>query len=79
VVQDGVSTGWGKLLNLPENKHREELDFAPSAGTSNSKPIGNTFCSAGFIHALSKANAIIEDNPEGVPQSFVIQGGFSHN
>jgi len=63
VVQDGVSTGWGKLLNLPENKHREGLSFALSAGTSNGKPIGNTFCSAGFIHAPSEANAIIEDNP----------------
>jgi len=64
---------------MPENRHREGLGFAPSTRTSNSKPIGNTFCSVGFIHVPSEANAIIEDNPEGVPQSFVTQGGFCHN
>jgi len=79
VVQDGVSTGWGKLLNLSENKRREGLDFTPSARISKSMPIGNPFYSAGFIHASSEANAIIEDNPEGVPQSFVTQGGISRN
>jgi len=65
VVQDGVSTSWGKLLNLPENKRREGLDFALSTRTFSSKPVGNTFCSAAFIHAPSEANVIIEDNPEG--------------
>ena len=79
VVQDGVSTGWGKVVNLSENKRREGLGFTPSVGSSNSKPMGNTFYSAGFIHASSEANAIIEDNPEGVPQSFVTQGGISRN
>jgi len=79
VVQDGVSTGWGKVLNLPENKRREGLGFAPSTGAFSSKPVGNTFCSAGFIHASSEANAIIEDNPEGVTRNFVTRGGISQN
>jgi len=79
VVQDGVSTGWGKLLNLSENKRREGLGFTPSAGISNSKPFGNTFYSAGFIHASSEANVVLEDNLEVVPQSFVTQGGISRN
>ena len=79
MVQDGVSTGWGKLLNLPENKRREGFGFAPSAGTANNKAIGNTFCSAGFIHAPPEANAIIEYNPEGVTHDFVTRGGISQN
>jgi len=79
VVQDSISTGRGRLLNLPENKRREGLGFAPSAGTANNKPIGNTFCSAGFIHAPSEANAIIEDNPEGVTHDFVTRGGINQN
>jgi len=79
VVQDGVSTGWGKVLNLPKKKRREGLDFAPSIGTFSSKPVGNTFYSAGFIHAPSKANAIIEDNLEGVTRNFVTRGGISQN
>jgi len=70
VVQDGVSTGWGKLLNLPENKHREGLGFAPSNRAFSSRPDGNAFCSAGFIHAPSKANDIIE-NPERVTHNFM--------
>ena len=79
VVQDGVSTGWGKLLNLPENKRREGLGFAPLTGTLSSKPVGNTLCSAGFIHAPSEANAIIEDYPEGVTHNFVTRGRIRQN
>jgi len=32
-----------------------------------------------IIHAPSEANAIIEDNPEGVSRNFVTRGGISQN
>ena len=82
MVQEGLSAGWGQVLSLPENKRREELGFSSSAGFSktgvNSKPVGNTFYSVGFIPAPSEANAIIEDNPEGVTRNFVTRW-ISHN
>ena len=37
------------------------------------------FSSSGFIHTLSEANAITEDDPEGMPQSFVTPGRVNHN
>jgi len=72
------------LIELPENKHREGLGFfSPSTEVSKTKtafePIVGTFYSSGFIHALSEANAVSEDNPEEMPQSFVTPGGVSHS
>ncbi|XP_039684985.1 uncharacterized protein [Medicago truncatula] len=77
MIQAGGSASWGKLIELPENKHREGLGFFPSADLSKTKtvaePIKGTFHSSGFIHAIT------EDDPEGVPRSFVTQRRFSHN
>ncbi|XP_039687896.1 uncharacterized protein [Medicago truncatula] len=77
VIQAGGSASWGKLIELPENKRREGLGFFPSADSSKTRtvvePIKGTFHSSGFIHA------IIKDDPEEVPRSFVTQGGSSHN
>jgi hypothetical protein len=69
------------LIELPENKRREGLGFSPSADLPWNivVPTRGTFHSASFINALSEANAVIEDNPEGIPQSFVNHGGTSHN
>ncbi|XP_039686891.1 uncharacterized protein [Medicago truncatula] len=71
VIQAGGSTSWGKLIELPENKHREGLGFFPSTGLSTAKK--GTFHSSGFIHA------IIEDGPESVPRGFITPGVSSHN
>jgi len=83
VVQAGGSASWGKLVKLPENKHREGLGFVPSVDLPKTKtvvePIRGIFHSSGFIHALSEANAITEDDPEGMPQSFVTPGRVNHN
>jgi len=83
VIQAGGSASWGKLIELPENKRRERLGFFPSADLSKTRvvfePIRGTFHSSGFIQAISEANAISENNPEGVPRSFVTPGGISHN
>ena len=68
---------------MPENKRREGLGFVPSADLLKTKtvaePIRGTFHSSRFIHALSEANAITEDDPEGMPQSFVTPGRVNHN
>jgi hypothetical protein len=83
IIQAGGSTSWGKLIELPDNKHREGLGFFPSADLPKAKtvvePMKDTFHRSGFIHPPLETNAIIEDDPEAVPQSFVTQGGFSHN
>ena len=59
------------------------MGFVPSADLPKTKtivePIRGTFHSFGFIHALSEANAITEDDPEGMPQSFVTAGRVNHN
>jgi len=83
VIQAGGPASWGKFIELPENKRREGLGFFSSADLSKTKvvivPIRGTFHSSGFIYTLSEANAITEDNSEGVPRSFVTQGGINHN
>lgn len=81
IVQAGGSASWGKLIELPENKRREGLGFSPSTDLPWNVvvPARDTFHSAGFINALSEANDIIEDNPEGIPRSFVTHGGSSRN
>jgi len=83
VIQAGGSTSWGKLIELPENKHREGLGFAPSTNLSKTKaayrPVRGTFHSFGFIHTLYEASATSEDSPEEAPPSFVTPGGVNHN
>jgi len=71
------------LVELPENKHREGLGFVPSTDLPKTKtvvePMRGIFHSSGFIHTPSEANAITEDDLEGMPQSFVTPGGVNHN
>ncbi|KAK2409077.1 hypothetical protein QL285_044532 [Trifolium repens] len=55
VVESGLSIGWGQVVTLPENNHREGLGFSPSSANANGtnvaiKTIEETFHSAGFIH-----------------------------
>jgi len=73
VVQAGGSASWEKLVELPENKYREGLGFVPSADLPKTKtvvePMRGIFHSSGFIHTLSEANAITEDDPEGMPHA----------
>ncbi|MCI90510.1 hypothetical protein A2U01_0111802, partial [Trifolium medium] len=70
----------GKVVVLPENKHREGLGFSPASrkvveSSAAIKSIKDTFYSAGFIHPPSlEANAIIEDGPEEDLPSFVTRG-----
>jgi hypothetical protein len=77
VVKNGSSTSWGKVVTLPENKHREGLGFSPSSTRAAQlndgiKPIKDTFYSAGFIHSPSlEANVITEDDPKENLPSFV--------
>ncbi|KAK2382936.1 hypothetical protein QL285_070442 [Trifolium repens] len=55
VVQNGLSTGWGPVVTMPENNHREGLGFSPSsakaAGSNVAiKTLEETFHGAGFIY-----------------------------
>ena len=68
-VQAGQAAGWGKVIQILENKRKEGLGFSPTSAVSK-----GTFYSDGFI------NAITEDAAEGghVP-AFVIPGGTVRN
>jgi len=78
MVQEGKFGGWWKLVQLPENKRNEGLGFSVNKpGVFN--PTEGTFHSAGFIHASSETNAIIEDQAEEVEPVFVTPGGTCHN
>jgi hypothetical protein len=83
VVQDGLSSGWGQVIDLPENKYREGLGFFPSARSVKPStvigPIKGIFHSVGFIHTPPEANAIIEDGSEEVAPSFVTHGVVCRN
>ncbi|MCI48428.1 hypothetical protein A2U01_0069671, partial [Trifolium medium] len=71
---------WGKVLILPENKHREGLGFSPTSekvveSSATIKSIKDTFHSAGFIHPTPPGvNAITKDGPEEDLPSFVTRG-----
>jgi len=73
VVQEGVAKGWGQLVQLPENKRKEDLGFSINK-PGVVKPTGGTFHSARFIHAPPETNAIIEDKSEEVAPVFVTPG-----
>ncbi|KAK2376047.1 hypothetical protein QL285_076885 [Trifolium repens] len=58
VIQSGLSTGWGRVVTLPENHHHEGLGFSPSStkvvGPNVAiKTINEIFHSAGFLHPSS--------------------------
>ncbi|KAK2368966.1 hypothetical protein QL285_082125 [Trifolium repens] len=69
VVQSGLSTGWGRVMTLLENHHREGLGFSPlSAKAIGSdvavKTINEIFHSAGFMHpSSSKAETHFSSAP----------------
>jgi hypothetical protein len=69
VVQSGLSTGWGRVVTLPENHHREGLGFSHiSAKVIGSdvavKTINETFNSAGFMYpSSSKAETHFSSAP----------------
>ena len=68
-VQEGRAAGWGQIIQLLENKHKEGLGFSPTSGVST-----GTFYSVGF------ANAITEDATGGGSRPvFVILGGTAKN
>ena len=68
-VQEGQAAGWGQLIQLQDNKHKEGLGFSPTSGVS-----AGTFRSAGFV------NAILDDLAErGARPTFVIPGGIAKN
>jgi len=74
VVRSGKAEGWGQLVRLPENKHREGLGFSANK-PEGFNPTGGTFHSAGFINAPPEISAIVEDQAEKVTPVFVTPGG----
>jgi hypothetical protein len=85
VLKNGSSASWGKVVVLPENKHREGLGFSPTSEKvvdpdATIKSIKDTFYSAGFIHPASlEVNAITDDDPEEDLPSFVTRGVICRN
>ncbi|KAK2456555.1 hypothetical protein QL285_003914 [Trifolium repens] len=67
VVHSGLSTGWGQVVTLPKNNHREGLGFSHSSAKTVGpnvaiKTINETFHSAGFIYpSSSKAKTPFSD------------------
>ncbi|XP_039686840.1 uncharacterized protein [Medicago truncatula] len=74
VIQEGKAEGWGKLVQLPENKRKEGLGFSGNKQVMFD-PTRGTFHSAGFINAPPETNAILEDQSEEVAPNFVTPGG----
>ncbi|KEH27822.1 hypothetical protein MTR_5g041255 [Medicago truncatula] len=68
-VQEGQAAGWGKLIQLRENKHKEGLGFSPTSGVST-----GAFCSAGFVNAITE-----EATGFGPRPVFVTPGGFARD
>jgi hypothetical protein len=74
-VESGLSIGWGQVVTLPENNHREGLGFSPSSAKANGsnvaiKTIEETFHIDGFIYSpSSEVNVIPEGDPEELPAS----------
>lgn len=68
LVNDGITNGWGILLDLPENKQREGLGFSSTSkkileGSKYVCSIKETFHNGGFINpTLPEVSAIIEDD-----------------
>jgi hypothetical protein len=68
-VQEGQAAGWGKVIQVLENKRREGLGFSPTSGVST-----GSFYSAGFINAITKDAA-----ESGHVPAFVLPGGIARN
>jgi hypothetical protein len=66
-VQEGQAAGWGKVIQILENKRKEGLGFSPTSGVST-----GTFYSAGFINA-------IDDAESSYVPAFVVPGGTVRN
>jgi hypothetical protein len=79
VVREGKTSGWGKVLQLPENKNRSGLGFTQSTRMGKREPFEDVFSSAGFIDTPSEINVVIGDEDEEGPPSFVTPGGIFHN
>ncbi|XP_050876724.1 uncharacterized protein LOC127080448 [Lathyrus oleraceus] len=68
LVNDGITDGWGIILDLPENKHREGSGFSPTSkkiaeGSRSVRSIKETFHSGGFINpTLPEVSVVNEDN-----------------
>lgn len=68
LVNDGITGGWGTILDLLENKHCEGLGFSPTSkkiakGSRFVRLIKETFRSGGFINpTFLEVSAIIEDD-----------------
>ncbi|XP_050889100.1 uncharacterized protein LOC127094288 [Lathyrus oleraceus] len=68
LVNDGITDGWGTILDLPENKHREGLGFSPTSkkiaeGSRSVRSIKETFHSGGFINpTFPEVSVVTEDN-----------------
>jgi hypothetical protein len=77
-IQEGKIEGWGQLVKLPENKHKEGIGF-PDSMPGAFNPAGGTFRSADFIYDSPETNAIIEDQSEEVAPVFVTPGGACCN
>ena len=68
-VQEGQAAGWGQLIQLLENKHKEGLGFSPTSGAST-----GTFYSAGFTNAITEGATGSGSSP-----AFIVQGGTAKN
>lgn len=78
VIQEGKTEGWGQLVELTENKRKEGIGF-PNSKPGVFNPTGGTFHSAGFIHAPSEINALLEDQSEEATPVFVTPVGTCCN
>jgi len=78
VVQEGKTERWGQLVQLPKNKRKEGLGFSTHKSRV-ANPIEGTFDSVGFINALPKTNAVLEDQSEEEIPDFVTPGGTCCN
>ncbi|KAK2409860.1 hypothetical protein QL285_045259 [Trifolium repens] len=64
IVQSGLSTGWGRVVTLPDNNHGEGLGFSHSSAKAARSNVvimtsEETFHSAGFIYpSSSKAKTL---------------------
>lgn len=81
VVASGQASGWGKIMQLSDNKDRSWLAFNPYEQSAKApmtiqkvKLISEIFRSGGF---MNQSCAILQDDVDEGP-SFVTRGGSSH-
>ncbi|XP_024634522.1 uncharacterized protein [Medicago truncatula] len=78
VIQEGKTEGWGQLVELSENKHKQGIGF-PNSKPGTFDPTRGSFYSAGFIHDSPETDSITEDTPEEVAPVFVTPEGACRN